>query len=59
MKVLMTNVEEVVSLAFQLSQSDDINLLSSACASLDQYTSFKMRGDLFIKSVKQLKDQIK
>jgi len=53
---LVANVEEAVPLAFQLSQPGDIILLSPACASLDQYTSFENRGNLFIKSVEQLKD---
>jgi UDP-N-acetylmuramoylalanine--D-glutamate ligase len=47
---------EMALKGFQLSQPGDIILLSPACASLDQYTSFESRGNLFIKSVEQLKD---
>jgi UDP-N-acetylmuramoylalanine--D-glutamate ligase len=46
---------EMALKGFQLSQPGDIILLSPACASLDQYTSFESRGNLFIKSIEQLK----
>jgi len=49
------NVTEAVPVAYELSESGDVILLSPACASWDQYRSFEERGDMFIKSVHTLK----
>ncbi|MFK9092331.1 UDP-N-acetylmuramoyl-L-alanine--D-glutamate ligase [Bacillus salipaludis] len=49
------NVEKAVPEAYQNSEQGDIILLSPACASWDQYKSFEVRGDIFIKAVHKLK----
>lgn len=47
----VNDVAAAVPEAFRLSQPGDIILLSPACASWDQYPSFEVRGDIFIKEV--------
>ena len=49
------NVTQAVSLAYQMSQKNDVVLLSPACASWDQYPRCEVRGDLFIQAVEDLK----
>lgn len=49
------NVEKAVSTAFDVSEKDDVILLSPACASWDQYKTFEERGDIFIQAVHKLK----
>ena len=49
------NVEKAVSAAFNVSENDDVILLSPACASWDQYKTFEERGDIFIQAVHKLK----
>ncbi|MBA4537611.1 UDP-N-acetylmuramoyl-L-alanine--D-glutamate ligase [Bacillus aquiflavi] len=49
------NVEEAVPKAYALSNEGDVILLSPACASWDQYKTFEIRGDIFIKAVHKLK----
>ncbi len=49
------NVEKAVSTAFNVSEEEDIILLSPACASWDQYKTFEERGDIFIQAVHKLK----
>lgn len=48
---LVDNVEKAVDEAFLQSQPGDVILLSPACASWDQYRTFEVRGDMFIKAV--------
>ena len=48
------NVEKAVPVAFSLSDSGDVILLSPACASWDQYKTFEVRGDIFIEAVHKL-----
>ncbi|WP_053219762.1 UDP-N-acetylmuramoyl-L-alanine--D-glutamate ligase [Virgibacillus senegalensis] len=48
------NVEEAARKAYQLSEKEDVILLSPACASWDQYRTFEERGDMFVKAVHTL-----
>ena len=47
-------MEEVVSKAKSLAQTGDAVLLAPACASMDQFTSYAHRGELFASSVREL-----
>lgn len=48
------NVEQAVYTAFEVSSTEDVILLSPACASWDQYKTFEERGDIFIQAVHKL-----
>ncbi|MFV2046488.1 UDP-N-acetylmuramoyl-L-alanine--D-glutamate ligase [Metabacillus litoralis] len=48
------NVEKAVLTAFNVSEKEDVILLSPACASWDQYKTFEERGDIFIQAVHKL-----
>lgn len=48
-------LEDAVKIAYNLSNQEDIILLSPACASWDQYEKFEDRGDDFKRVVEQLK----
>lgn len=48
------NVEQAVHVAYELSESGDVILLSPACASWDQFKTFEERGDMFIQAVHKL-----
>jgi UDP-N-acetylmuramoylalanine--D-glutamate ligase len=52
--IRVDNVEKAVPVAFDLSEADDIILLSPACASWDQYKTFEVRGDIFVNAVHKL-----
>lgn len=52
---IATNVEEATTLANEISEANDVILLSPACASWDQYRTFEERGDMFIQAVHTLK----
>lgn len=45
---------EVVKLAANLAKAGDTVLLAPACASMDQFSSYAERGDLFAAAVKEL-----
>lgn len=49
-------MEEAVKVAYEMSDSDDIILLSPAAASWDQYKNFEVRGDAFIEAINNLMD---
>ena len=55
--ISVQNVEAAVPVAYELSEPNDVILLSPACASWDQYRSFEVRGDAFIHSVEQLVEE--
>jgi len=48
------NVEQAVYTAYEVSEKQDVILLSPACASWDQYKTFEQRGDIFIQAVHKL-----
>lgn len=48
------SMEQAVDLAASLVHPGDMVLLSPACASLDQFTSFEHRGDVFREAVEAL-----
>ncbi len=52
--VQVAGMSEAVASAWQLSEAGDAILLSPACASWDQYKNFELRGDDFVKEIKQI-----
>lgn len=52
--IRVDNVEKAVPVALDLSEADDVILLSPACASWDQYKTFEVRGDIFVNAVHKL-----
>ena len=53
--LIVDNLKEAVGKAYQASSSNDIILLSPACASWDQFKDFEERGTKFKEYVKELK----
>ena len=53
--ILVKDMHEAVSVAFEVSEPGDAILLSPACASWDMYQNFEARGDHFKKCVYDLK----
>lgn len=51
---VVNDLEEAVVKATRLAQEGDVILLSPACASWDQYTSFEERGRIFKQAVHRL-----
>lgn len=51
---VVENLEEATKKAYELSNSGDTILLSPACASWDQFSSFEQRGDLYKKIINEL-----
>lgn len=47
----VNNLAEAIDESVNVSEEGDVVLLSPACASWDQYASFELRGDEFIKKV--------
>ncbi len=56
---VVENLEEATNLAYNLSEEDDIILLSPACASWDQYKRFEDRGEEFKKLVNEIEEGAK
>lgn len=52
-KLKVVNVEQAVPEAYKLSEEGDIILLSPACASWDQYSSFEIRGNAYMQSINE------
>lgn len=50
----VASLPEAVQLAAKLAQADDLVLLSPACASLDMFTSFEHRGEVFEQALREL-----
>ncbi|WP_106497708.1 UDP-N-acetylmuramoyl-L-alanine--D-glutamate ligase [Lentibacillus sp. Marseille-P4043] len=48
------DLESAVKKAYEISNPNDVILLSPACASWDQYRTFEERGDMFIQAVHTL-----
>ncbi len=53
--IVVENLEMAVKAAYNLSEENDVILLSPACASWDQYPDFETRGREFKNIVEQLK----
>ncbi len=51
------NLNESVKKAYELSETNDVVLLSPACASWDQFKTFEERGNLFKDLVKELEGE--
>ncbi|SFM00001.1 UDP-N-acetylmuramoylalanine--D-glutamate ligase [Gracilibacillus orientalis] len=51
---MVDTMKEAVQKAYQLSNEEDVVLLSPACASWDQYKTFEERGNMFMESVHKL-----
>ncbi|MGY0692296.1 UDP-N-acetylmuramoyl-L-alanine--D-glutamate ligase [Virgibacillus sp. FSP13] len=51
---LVHDLESAVKKAYEMSNPNDVILLSPACASWDQYRTFEERGDMFIQAVHTL-----
>lgn len=49
------NVNDAVKLAYEMSKSGDIVVLSPACASWDMFSSFEERGRIFKEAVHKIK----
>ena len=57
-RLRVDTVEEAVSAAARIAQSEDIVLLSPACASWDMFPSFEVRGSMFKDGVHRLKTSL-
>ncbi|MDO1605267.1 UDP-N-acetylmuramoyl-L-alanine--D-glutamate ligase [Lactobacillus sp. YT155] len=55
--VKVADLKEATQKAFELSEPEEIILLSPACASWDQYDSFEQRGDEFIAEVEKIRKE--
>jgi len=55
---VVENLEEATTLAYNLSNENDVILLSPACASWDQYKRFEDRGDEFKKIIDEIERNV-
>ncbi|MGP4075127.1 UDP-N-acetylmuramoyl-L-alanine--D-glutamate ligase [Halobacillus sp. K22] len=53
--IKVETMDKAVTEAYRLSKTDDVVLLSPACASWDQYRTFEERGNMFTEAVHKLK----
>jgi UDP-N-acetylmuramoylalanine--D-glutamate ligase len=53
--VKVKDLEHAVKVAYMISSSGDVILLSPACSSFDMFKDYKHRGEVFKKAVKALK----
>ncbi|CDZ74739.1 UDP-N-acetylmuramoylalanine-D-glutamate ligase [Peptoniphilus sp. ING2-D1G] len=51
---IVKNMEQAVELSYSIAETEDIVLLSPACASWDMYESYEKRGEHFKKLVNEL-----
>ncbi|MGJ8729615.1 UDP-N-acetylmuramoyl-L-alanine--D-glutamate ligase [Listeria aquatica] len=54
----VTDVEAAVPVAYKASQPGDVILLSPACASWDQYRTFEVRGNAYMRAIRALTDEV-
>ncbi|MEG1871130.1 MAG: UDP-N-acetylmuramoyl-L-alanine--D-glutamate ligase, partial [Peptostreptococcaceae bacterium] len=52
---MVKNMKEAVDVSYEIAQSNDVVLLSPACASWDMYSNFEVRGKDFKDNVNNLK----
>ncbi|MHC5251429.1 UDP-N-acetylmuramoyl-L-alanine--D-glutamate ligase [Listeria kieliensis] len=52
------DVEDAVPVAYKASQPGDVILLSPACASWDQYRTFEVRGNAYMRAIRALTDEV-
>lgn len=52
-----STMEEAVAMADAVSETGDTVLLAPACASFDMFSSYRARGDAFVKAVRDLKER--
>ncbi len=51
--IAVNNLDEAVSVARSLAKTNDIVLLSPACASIDMFENYMQRGELFMTAVRE------
>ena len=49
--------KEAIKLGYELSEKNEVVLLSPACASFDMFSNFEERGDVFCKIVRSMQNR--